>query len=41
VKKQLKALKTKTIEKKRFSWVIRAAERRALVRQPAGNCACK
>jgi len=41
MKKQLKPLKQKNTERKRFSWVIRAADRRGLVRQPAGNCACK
>jgi len=41
MKKDTKVRKSKKKNEKRFSWVIRAAERRALPKQPAGDCNCK
>jgi len=37
-KKETKAQKSKKKTEKRFSWIIRAAERRGLPRGPVGNC---
>jgi hypothetical protein len=41
MKTQVKDLKAKRKTQKRFSWVVRAADRRARQKLPAGQCQCK